>query len=134
LANDRAAHQRASLDGSANAHWNQMAEHIRAVENSGGHMQLTAAIMYRAWKLRWHSSEIAGAMDMKESAVVAVLTKLKRIAERLGYPTYEKPNNKKFNGRHYKKKNPRTPERRAYQKAYMRNVRLQQLLKTVAWG
>lgn len=94
MADDRAADDRALVDGSANAHWAKMFEHVNAVENCGGYMQLTSAVMYRAWKLGWHSREIGDEMGMKQLAVTTILVKLVRIAEGLGYPTYPRRRDK----------------------------------------
>jgi len=87
LANDRHAQEVALHDGSGNEHWNRMSEHLRAVGNAGGYLQLTAGISYRAWRLGWHNKEIGDVMGMKGIAVNGVIVKLLRIAETLGYPT-----------------------------------------------
>jgi len=99
LAKDRTEFEKATADGSSNDHWNRMQGHIAAVSNSGGHMQLTATVMYRAWRLGWHSREIANEMGMTERAVVDILIKLARIADVLGYPTYPRRNDRQKNVR-----------------------------------
>jgi hypothetical protein len=65
-----------------------MIGHIQAVKKAGGILQMLAAIMYRAWKLHWHDSEIAEELGLTAPAVAKQRAKLLRIAKKLGYPTY----------------------------------------------
>ena len=39
--------------------WNAMMNHLNTVGACGGYLQFIAGVMYKAWRLKWHSVEIA---------------------------------------------------------------------------
>lgn len=88
LAADRQAWVEACAQGSLSAHWQACEEHITAVANCGGYMEMLGAVAYRAWRLRWHDRDIAASLAMTVSSVADVRTRLLRYAERLGFPTF----------------------------------------------
>jgi len=89
LARDRQACMQAVMTGSADEKFSRMQAHFDASEHCGGYMPLIAAIAYRAWHLRRHSSDIANEVGVTTYYVEQLLHNLRRIAKSLGYSTVE---------------------------------------------
>jgi len=53
-------------------------------------MATIACVAYRSWRLRWHVSDVANSLAMKDTAVMTLLYKLRRQAELMGFPV-DKP-------------------------------------------
>ncbi len=92
LADDRTGKMRSQIEVS-NKYWNSMSKHLRAVHDVGGYMQMISTVMYRSWKLGWHSNEIGVELGMTDDAVSRQLIRLAHIARDLGYPTYARRRN-----------------------------------------
>lgn len=68
--------------------WNVTMNHLAAVQEAGSYLAFIAGISYRAWRLRWHSPDIARESGITVHSVSKILNRLVMYAERFGFPTY----------------------------------------------
>jgi hypothetical protein len=92
MAAQRQARLASFADQTEILHWNRMAQTIHAAGKSG-YMALIAGISYRAWRLRWHDSDIAREAGMTTTAARDLRRRLVHCAEVLGFPTHPKKRN-----------------------------------------
>ena len=137
--------------------WNVTMQHLAAIQEAGSYLAFIAGISYRAWRLRWHSKDIALESGITIKSVADILCRLVMYAERLGFPTYKprwvesrqpKVIRKKYQCPHGQdlEQRPYCVEcRREYQKDYFKRnpdyykrryerKQLERFIKSVAWG
>ena len=86
----RIAIERQSRVEEAHQLWNATVEHVNAVRQAGSYIALLAAISYRAWRLGWHTEDIANEQGMTTGGVKRILIRLCEYATELGFQTYDR--------------------------------------------
>lgn len=89
------------------------ARHAEAIKRAGGFAAFVGAIAYRAWRLRWNSMAVAREMGITSVNVRQVLSRLVRVAEELGFPSFETQHHSRGVAKNYK--NPMGRDGRMYE-------------------